>query len=82
MSSTQEVLHFKCFQSIETVFIQDFLIRTFWLSQNIWVKVKFWVKVMSKVTVVAKVCVCVWLHLASPDVSVDSAAGATTGLIR
>ena len=27
-------------------------------------------------------CVCVWLHLASPDVSVESAAGATTGVIR
>ena len=27
-------------------------------------------------------CLCVWLHLASPDVSDESAAGATTGLIR
>jgi len=27
-------------------------------------------------------CLCVWLHLASPDVSVESAAVATTGLIR
>ena len=26
--------------------------------------------------------VCVWLHLASPDVSVDSADGASSGLIR
>jgi len=55
------------------------------------------VKVISKVTVVVKVnvcvcvvasgfasgqCLCVWLHLASPDVSVDSTAGTTTGLIR
>ena len=27
-------------------------------------------------------CLCVWLHLALPDVSVESAAGATSGLIR
>jgi len=26
--------------------------------------------------------VCVWLHLASPDVSVESTAGATIGLVR
>ena len=37
---------------------------------------------MSKVKVVVKVNVCVMLHLASPDVSVDSADGASSGLIR
>src|SRR6218665_1670024 len=50
----------------------------FWVKVEFWVKVGFWVKVKSKV----KVNVCVWLHLASPDVSVDSADGASSGFIR
>src|SRR6218665_621293 len=68
----------------------------FWVKVKFWVKVELWVKIISKVTVVVKanVCViasgfarwsmsvCVCLHLASPDVPVDSADGASSGLIR
>src|SRR6218665_103777 len=50
----------------------------FWVKVEFWVTVKFWVKVKFGV----KVNVCVWLHLASPGVSVDSTDGASNGLIR
>src|SRR6218665_1424234 len=56
----------------------------FWVKVKFWVKAKFWVMVMVKVCVVASrwsMSVCVWLHLASPDVSVVSAAYRINSLI-
>ena len=58
----------------------------FWVKVKCWVKVEFWVKVMSKVKVLVKVnvcvvasgfarwsmSVCVWLHMASPDVEMTA----------
>ena len=52
------------------------------------IKVKFWVKVVVKVNMCvdasgfARWSMFVWLHLATPDVSVDSEDGASSGLIR